>query len=211
MWPPDPSNAESPQEAGGLIILIMKLRWGLMLTQMLRLGSQVGWSTLCLYLPFHFMPNPAVWLFLLAIGNRVPNYISQGLFSYIMMLIWKNKHRPEFMSLLVLFMMVGEGKFAYWTSWKQQKPETMVWTQNLSISCHSQPSNLERGEKKERRKKPILAARMPFPYLHEHIYLFFWPKKMRGVSPWKLVWNMKLLDTMQPHTTGHSLQTKLKQ
>lgn len=65
---------------------------------------------------------------------------------------------------------------------------------------------------RERREKPHSSHQnISSSYLPEPITLFFWPKKMRGVSPWKLAWNKKPLDTMQPDITGHSLQAKLKQ
>lgn len=98
------------------------------------------------------------------------------------------------------------------TAENSENMKKMVGAQNLSISCDRQPSNWE-GKKKnqERREKPHPRHQnVSSPYLPETIALFFWPKKMRGVSPWKLVWNKEPSDTMQPHITGHSLQTKLK-
>lgn len=91
---------------------------------------------------------------------------SQMVVSYIRMLIQKNKHRPEFVSLLVVFMEVGEAKFAvigcnwlYWNSWKWRKLEKMAGAQNLSISCDSQPRNWE-GKKMKEGKTPIPATRI---------------------------------------------------
>lgn len=89
------------------------------------------------------------------------------------------------MSLLALFMVVGGAKFAVQSCIEpaensKKLKKKMVGNQNLPTGCHSQPSNWE-GKKKEGKSQSWLPDCLP--YLHEHIYLLFWPKKMRGVSP----------------------------
>lgn len=122
------------------------------------------------------------------------------------------KQRPECVFLLIFFMVLREAKFAVQscTEPAENSKNLKKWlgTRIYPSAATATPAT---GRGKKWRKKPILASRLSFPYLHEYIYLFFWPKKMMGVIPWKLVWNMKLLDTMQPHMTGNSLQAKLKQ
>lgn len=130
------------------------------------------------------------------------------------MLIWKNKHRPEFMSLLVLFTVFGEAKFAVrgCTEPAENSKNLKEWLgPRIYPSAVTVSPATGRG-KKERRKKLVLAARICLFLICENTSICSSGQRRWGVSAlerWCEIWNYWI--QMQPHMTGHSLQTKLKQ
>lgn len=104
------------------------------------------------------------------------------------------------MSLLVLFMVVGEAKFAVrsCTEPAENSKNLKKWLEPRIYPSAATATPATGKGKKERRKKLFLAARMSFPYLQEHLFVLL-AKEDEGCQPLKV--------GVKYETTGYNATT----
>lgn len=132
MSPPDPHDAgcnlapEPTASRGPLVLQRVKIiKWHEMKSRLNAYQNpQAGWTYLVLVSAFSLHAKSSSEVVSVGHGKQSTE-LHAVKWCLATSWCWKSKHRPEFVSLLALFTVVGETKFAgrghiwlYWASWK---------------------------------------------------------------------------------------------